>query len=135
MLEKYETEQEKENEETIITSFLNNLNDLDNKYHKDEEFKRNITYLPIFRMLDIDVFFQRLLELRPSSIRFLTRLMKSRYPTLEYREEAAFIMELNRRLCDYLNLNKGRTRINWVLNEFQKNLEEVENKHGIPVYT
>jgi hypothetical protein len=106
---------------------------LKNKYHRDEKFKDIIIVFPLFKLLNIDNFFKRLIELSPFSITFVIDFFKNRYSTINYEDEAAFVTSINRKLCDYLNEHKERSRRIWALNEFQKILNSIEDKYGLPV--
>ena len=52
---------------------------------------------------------------------------------INYNDEAGPIAAINRKLCDYLNEHKERTMRIWALNEFQKELNSIEDKYGLPV--
>jgi hypothetical protein len=133
ILEKYQSDQEIQDKETIVETFLNNLENLHDKYHSDEQFRYAVTSTPIFKMIDIDNFIQKLIELNPFSIVFLTDMLKNRYANINYRDEAASLAELNRKLCVYLTSHTEKTRQIWALNEFQKQLNTIENRHGLPL--
>ena len=129
LLKEAKKEKEALDTQEIIAPFLNNLDNLHDRYHEDERFKARVNDFPVFKMIDIDKFFEKLIQCDPFSIQFLDSFFKERYNRINYSEEASFITEINRKLYGYLKIHSEKTIKTWILKQFQKTLIEIETKH------
>lgn len=129
---KSEASKELKKEENVVATFLTHFSELHEKYHSDEQFKRDITHFPVLKMINVDSFFEKVITAQPITLSFFMSFLQARYHTINYSDEVAVLNRLNRQLCDHLNKSLPKTVQRWHLNWFQKELEKFQKGRGLP---
>lgn len=122
----------KEKEEKFNSTFENDLNQLQQRYHDDENFKRYIDNSPIFNKINIESFLNQLTSTNPSSILMLKSIFKDRYNyNITFEMEAEALKKITDFLKDQLeSVFEENTIQTWMLKELYSSLMQIRRDHS-----